>query len=139
MAIFVTGNGNYNSLFSKIFKIFDYFCTVVPYFKYFRVIFVNSSFAFTSAFVSQNFREYGTTVYFRVQIWIRKKFCFIFRENGKSGKKILSHCLTYQICWQKRFPMWHTESLTILDKLDFARFQYGVVWYKPIFATVSAA
>jgi len=51
MAIFVTGSGNYNSLFSKIFEIFDYFCTVVPYFEYFRVIFVNLSFAFSSAFV----------------------------------------------------------------------------------------
>ncbi len=68
MAIFVTGNGNYNSLFSKIFEIFDYFRTLVPYFEYFRVIFVNSSLAFTSAFVSRNFREYGTTVYFWVQI-----------------------------------------------------------------------
>ena len=43
IAIFVTGNGNYNSLFSKIFKIFNYFCSVVPYFEYFWVIFVNSS------------------------------------------------------------------------------------------------
>ncbi len=49
--IFVSGNGNYNSLFSKIFEIFDYFRTVVPYFKYFWVIFVNPSFAFSSAFV----------------------------------------------------------------------------------------
>ncbi len=90
MAILVTGNGNYNLLFSIIFKIFDYFCTVVPYFW---VILVNSRFEFTSTFVSQNFCEYGTTVYFRVQIRIRKKFCFVFCKNGKSGKKILSHCL----------------------------------------------
>jgi len=33
---------------------------------------VNSSFAFTSAFVSRNFREYGSSVYFRVQIQLRK-------------------------------------------------------------------
>ncbi len=55
--------------------------------------FCMSSSTFTSALVSRNFREYGSTVYFRVQIWIWKKFSFVFCENGKSGKKILSHCL----------------------------------------------
>jgi len=93
MAIFVTGNGNYNSLFSKIYQIFDYFCTVVPYFEYFWVIFVNSSFAFSSAFVSRVPQSTEPLYFFRVQIRIWKKNRFVFRKNGKSGKKILSHCL----------------------------------------------
>jgi len=50
----IDGNGDYNSLLSLLSNLtiifVQWFCTL--------------SFVFTSAFVSQNFREYGTTVYF---------------------------------------------------------------------------
>ena len=92
MAIFVTGNGNYNLLFSKIFKIFDYFCTVVPYFKYFRVIFVNSSFAFTSAFVSRNSRVRNHCI-FSSSNSNKEKILFRLSRKRKIRKKILSHYL----------------------------------------------
>ncbi len=91
------GNGDYNLLFLKIFKIFDYFCIVVLYFEYFRVIFVNSSFAFTSAFVLRNFCEYGSTVFFRVQIWVRKLVCFVFRETQKCVKKYICIALLHML------------------------------------------
>ena len=91
MAIFVTGNGNYNSLFSKIFEIFDYFRTVVPYFEYFRVIFVNLSFAFSSAFVSRVPQSTEPLYFFECKFEHEKKNRFVFRENGKSGKK--SFCI----------------------------------------------
>jgi hypothetical protein len=60
------------------------------FWKY-SIIFVQwfgtSSFAFTSGFVSQNFCEYGSPVYFRVQIRLRKSVCFIFCETQNCVKK----------------------------------------------------
>ena len=87
MAIFVTGNGNYNSLFSKIYKIFDYFRTVVPYFEYFRVIFVNSSFAFSSAFVSRVPQSTEPLYFFECKFEYEKKNVSSFAKMENLEKK----------------------------------------------------
>jgi len=101
MAIFVTGNGNYNLLFSKIYKIFDYFRTVVPYFEYFRVIFVNSSFAFPSACVSQNFASTEPLYIFECKSEYEKNFVSSFakQENAEiiSFRIALSRSVFYNL------------------------------------------
>ncbi len=70
-----------------------YFCTVVaPYFEYFLVFFVK----FTSAFISQIFRETFASMeplYILSVNMNMEKNCCVFRENGESGNKIISHCL----------------------------------------------
>ncbi len=97
MAIFVTGNGNYNSLFSKIFEIFDYFRTVVPYFEYFRVIFVNLSFAFSSAFVSRVPQSTEPLYIFECKFEYEKKtvssFAKMENPEKKSFRIALMHCI----------------------------------------------
>jgi len=90
----IDGDCNYNLLPSLLYKIFNYFSYSGPYSHSFEVIFVNSSFAFTTAFVSQNFCEYGSTVLFRVQIRLRKLDRFVFGETQKSRNSFLLHCLT---------------------------------------------
>jgi hypothetical protein len=86
-ATFLDENDNYNR----------YFCIGHVNSNIFVQWFRTSSSAFTSSLVSRNFCEYESTVYFRVHIRIWKKFSFVFRENGKSKKKILSHCLSLQL------------------------------------------
>ncbi len=68
----------------------QWFCTS----SIFKLIFVNSSFAFTSAFVFQNVREHKSTEFIPGWIWIWEISCFLFCETRKFRNKILSHCLS---------------------------------------------
>jgi len=79
-----------------IIVIFEYFCTVVPYFEYFRVIFVNSSFAFSSAFVSRVPQSTEPLYIFECKFEYEKQ-PFRLSRKWKIRKKILSHCLTYPL------------------------------------------
>ncbi len=106
-------DGHYNFLLSKIFKIFNYFCTVVLYFEYFRIVVLYFEYFCTVVLYFEHFRshfcEFKFYIYFRIWfakfLWTRKyrifyglnmnmkKIRFVFCETRKSGNKILLHCL----------------------------------------------
>jgi len=107
---FCDDNGNYNSLFSKIFEIFDYFRTVVRYFEYFRVIFVNSSFAFSSAFVSRVPQSTEPLYFFECKFEYEKKTVPSFAKMENPEKKSFRIAL---VAFHVFHPFTHSKKFLI--------------------------
>jgi hypothetical protein len=143
MAIFVTGNGNYNSLFSKIFEIFDYFRTVVPYFEYFRVIFVNSSFAFSSPFVSRVPQSTEPLYFFKCKFKYEKKTVSSFAKMENPEKKSFRIALVNMplrfppCCFQKMCVLYSSSTyLFCRQKLIITKILNFILIYFSQFNTI---